>query len=200
VTAEAEAVARPFVRQLAWREFAYHVLDAFPALASEPWRPEFWAMPWRDDAQGLQAWIEGQTGFPLVDAGMRQLRASGWMHNRVRLVTASFLTKDLLLPWQVGEQVFAELLADYDAALNAFNWQWVAGSGADASPYFRVFNPTTQAKKFDPEEAYVRHWVPELGSSAYDEPLIDHAEARSARLSRFEQVRLARRKGGPRTA
>ncbi len=211
-------VAAPFLRQLAWREFAYHVLAAFPALAEEPWKPAFSAMPWREDPAALAAWASGTTGFPMVDAGMRQLATSGWMHNRVRLLTASFLTKDLLLPWLQGERVFAELLADYDPALNAFNWQWVAGSGADASPYFRVFNPVTQGEKFDRDGAYVRRWVPELDrlsprwihhpwdatepelrrsqvrvGDSYPQRLVEHSEARLRALAAFQQVRRSGR-------
>ena len=155
-------VAAPFLRQLAWREFAYHALADRPYMLDEPLRREFSAMPWRTDPAALAAWTQGQTGWPLVDAGMRQLRETGWMHNRVRMVVASVLTKDLLVPWQDGAAVFEEMLADYDPAANAFNWQWVAGSGADAAPYFRIFSPTLQGTRFDPDGAYVRRWVPEL--------------------------------------
>jgi deoxyribodipyrimidine photo-lyase len=211
-------VSLPFLRQVAWREFSYHVLAEFPELGSKPWRREFSAMPWREDDEGLEAWKDGRTGFPLVDAGMRQLAETGWMHNRVRLVVASFLTKDLLVAWQLGEQVFAETLADYDPAVNPFNWQWVAGSGADASPYFRVFNPVTQGTKFDPLGDYVRRWVPELKwvpprwihhpwdaperelrlarvslGADYPRPLIDHGAARQRALAAFEEVRVTRR-------
>jgi deoxyribodipyrimidine photo-lyase len=211
-------VALPFVRQVAWREFSYHVLAAFPELGARPWRPEYSAMPWRDDPQGVAAWSEGRTGFPLVDAGMRQLAATGWMHNRVRLVAASFLTKDLLVPWQLGERFFADRLVDYDPAANPFNWQWVAGSGADASPYFRVFNPVTQGAKFDPRGDYVRRWLPELKWISerwvhhpwdaperelrqarvaldvdYPRPVLDHGIARRRALAAFEEVRSSRR-------
>ncbi len=214
-------VALPFVRQVAWREFAYHVLAEFPELAERPWRPEFSAMPWRDDPAGFSAWEAGSTGFPMVDAGMRQLARSGWMHNRVRLLAASFLTKDLLLPWPMGEVVFERLLADYDPALNAFNWQWVAGSGADASPYFRVFNPVTQGTKFDSDGAYVSRWVPELSylpphwihhpweaperelrmgrvslGRDYPKPIVDHATARRQALAAFDEVRASRKRSG----
>lgn len=178
-----ESEAWAFIRQLAWREFSYHVLHAHPATQSEPLRPQYAAFPWRDDEDGTQAWLDGRTGFPLVDAGMRQLAKSGWMHNRVRLVAASFLVKDLLVPWQTGEVAFRERLVDYDPAANAFNWQWVAGSGADAAPYFRVFNPTTQARRFDPLGEYVRRWVPEYGTPEYPAPVVDHAEARTRALA-----------------
>jgi len=151
-----------FVRQLAWREFAYTTLNAFPDLASRPLRPEFERMPWIDDEVAVHAWKSGRTGVPIVDAGMRQLAATGWMHNRARMIVASWLTKDALVDWRLGEQHFANLLADAEPALNAFNWQWVAGSGADAAPYFRIFNPVVQAGRFDADGSYVKRWVPEL--------------------------------------
>jgi deoxyribodipyrimidine photo-lyase len=184
----AEAV-RPFVRQLAWREFAAHVLQHHPRTLSEPLRPEFARMPWRDDEEALEAWGAGRTGYPLVDAGMRQLAATGWMHNRVRLVAASFLTKHLLVPWQAGERYFAESLVDFDIASNVFNWQWVAGCGADAAPYFRIFNPTLQATRFDPEGEYVRRWVSEIGTPDYPAPMIEHAEARDRALAVYRSIR-----------
>jgi len=184
-----ESVAGPFIRQIAWREFSYHVLVAHPATQAKPLRREFAMFPWRDDSAGTQAWIEGRTGFPLVDAGMRQLAETGWMHNRVRLVAASFLVKDLLVPWQTGEAVFRDRLVDYDPAANAFNWQWVAGSGADAAPYFRVFNPSTQARRFDPLGADVRRWWPERGTPEDAEPIVDHAEARVRALAALAAMR-----------
>lgn len=187
--ASEESVAWPFLRQLAWREFAYHVLHAHPTTQREPQKPEFAAFPWRDDEAGTRAWLEGRTGFPLVDAGMRQLAETGWMHNRVRLVAASFLVKDLLVPWQTGEAAFRERLVDFDPAANAFNWQWVAGSGADAAPYFRIFNPTTQARRFDPLGEYVRRWVPEVDSAEYPAPIVDHAEARVRALAALAAMR-----------
>jgi deoxyribodipyrimidine photo-lyase len=209
--------AAPFVRQLAWREFAYHVLAADPESLDRPLRREFSAMPWRNDPESLDAWALGQTGWPLVDAGIRQLTKTGWMHNRVRMVVASALTKDLLVPWQRGSAAFERLLADYDPAINAFNWQWVAGSGADAAPYFRILNPSLQGARFDSDGEYVRHWVPELANvpsryihrpwSAPEEALraagvrlgkdyplqlIDHAEARQRALAAFSAVKLNR--------
>jgi len=189
-----ESEAWAFIRQLAWREFSYHVLHAHPTTQSAPLRPQYAAFPWRKDERGTHAWLEGRTGFPLVDAGMRQLAETGWMHNRVRLVAASFLVKDLLVPWQTGEAAFRERLVDYDPAANAFNWQWVAGSGADAAPYFRIFNPATQAKRFDPLGEYVRRWVPEYGTPEYPAPIVDHAEARARALAA-----LAAMKSGPAT-
>ena len=212
-----ESIAWPFLRQLAWREFSYHVLHAHPQSLYEPLRSEFSAFPWREDAAGTAAWSAGRTGYPIVDAGMRQLAETGWMHNRVRLVAASFLTKDLLVPWQTGEAVFRERLVDYDPAANAFNWQWVAGSGADAAPYFRVFNPATQGVRFDPDGTYVRRWVPELAAldarwihrphlapsaellragvvmgETYPAPVVDHAEARTRALAALASMRRPR--------
>lgn len=182
-------VVRPFVRQLAWREFAAHVLHHHPGTLTEPLRPEFARMPWSDNPAACAAWREGRTGYRLVDAGMRQLAAAGWMHNRVRLVAASFLTKHLLVPWQTGERYFAEALVDFDVASNVFNWQWVAGCGADAAPYFRIFNPTLQASKFDAEGEYVRRWVPEVGTPGYPAPITGHAEARERALAAYASLR-----------
>ncbi|HUO45350.1 MAG TPA: deoxyribodipyrimidine photo-lyase [Acidimicrobiia bacterium] len=150
------------VRQLAWREFYAQLLLAFPATIDQPLRTEYAHIQWRNDSGEFAAWKSGLTGYPIIDAGMRQLRASGRMHNRVRLLTASFLVKDLLIDWRWGERWFRRMLSDADTAQNVGNWQWVAGTGADAAPYFRVFNPILQARRFDPHGAYVRRWVPEL--------------------------------------
>jgi deoxyribodipyrimidine photo-lyase len=165
------------------------VLDAQPHSVNSSLRPEFDAMPWRSDEDALAAWRTGCTGYPLVDAGMRQLAETGWMHNRARLVCASFLTKHLLLDWRVGAAWFEEHLADYDVASNVFNWQWVAGSGADAAPYFRMFNPTIQGERFDPEGAYVKRWVSGLGSEDYPQPVIDHRDARQRALAAYQSIR-----------
>ena len=206
--------AASYLRQLAWRDFAYQVAHANPAVLDEPLRPQFSAMAWRDAPADLDAWRTACTGYPLVDAGMRQLAQTGWMHNRVRLVAASLLTKHLLVRWQDGAQVFASQLADFDGVLNAFNWQWVAGSGADAAPYFRVFNPSLQGARFDPEGDYVRRWVPELAGlppawihrpwaappqvladagvrigDTYPAPIIDHAHGRARALAAFAALR-----------
>jgi deoxyribodipyrimidine photo-lyase len=201
-------------RQLYWREFAHDVLAHFPETPTRSMRPEFERFPWSDDQAALDAWREGRTGYPLVDAAMRQLDETGWMHNRARLVVASFLTKDLLLGWQHGARHFWERLADADLADNTFGWQWTAGSGADAAPYFRVFNPTLQGERFDPTGDYVRRWLPELAllpdrvvhrpweASAgeladagivmgrdYPRPIVDHAEARRRALAAFTALR-----------
>ena len=161
---ELAAAAEGFLRELGWREFSHHLLYHWPDLPERPWRRAFAKFPWRDDPAGLRAWQRGMTGYPIVDAGMRELWATGWMHNRVRMIAASFLVKDLLVPWQKGEAWFWDTLVDADLAQNAASWQWVAGSGADAAPYFRIFNPVSQGQKFDPAGDYVRRWVPELAS------------------------------------
>jgi len=154
--------AEAYLRQLGWREFAHHLLFHFPHTVEQPLRPEFSAFPWRDNSADLKAWQRGQTGYPLVDAGMRELWATGWMHNRVRMVAASFLVKHLLLPWQAGDRWFWDTLVDADLANNTLGWQWVAGCGAGAAPYFRIFNPVMQGEKFDSHGDYVRRWIPEL--------------------------------------
>jgi len=154
--------AEAFLRQLVWREFARHMLFHFPEMVSMPLHKEFLKFSWRKEGHLLRAWRKGETGYPLVDAGMRQLWATGWMHNRVRMIAASLLVKDMLQPWQEGAAWFMETLVDADLANNAFGWQWVAGCGADAAPYFRIFNPVLQGIRFDPRGAYTRRWVPEL--------------------------------------
>jgi deoxyribodipyrimidine photo-lyase len=159
----ARADAGKFVSELLWREFNHHLLWHHPSLPDAPLRGEFAAMPWRDDPAGLAAWQRGRTGIPIVDAGMRQLWQTGWMHNRVRMIVASFLVKHLLLDWRLGEAWFWDTLVDADLANNAASWQWVAGCGADAAPFFRIFNPVLQGQKFDPDGAYVVRFAPELG-------------------------------------
>ena len=154
--------AECYVKELLWREFAYHQLFNNPRLPEKPLQSQFSTFQWRKDVKGIRAWQKGLTGYPIVDAGMRQLWQEGWMHNRVRMIVASFLIKDLLIPWQEGERWFWDTLVDADLASNAASWQWVAGCGADAAPYFRVFNPVLQGKKFDPDGNYVRRYVPEL--------------------------------------
>ncbi|WP_028637355.1 cryptochrome/photolyase family protein [Nocardioides sp. URHA0032] len=197
------AGAATYRKELAWREFFADLLAARPQTAREYLRPEYARMRYDEPGPLLTAWQEGRTGFPIVDAGMRQLRATGWMHNRVRMVVASFLVKDLHLEWQHGARHFMRWLADADLASNQQNWQWAAGSGVDAAPYFRVFNPTTQGRTFDPAGSYVRRWVPELADAAdphdpgpedrraagYPEPVVDHAAERREALARWEAIR-----------
>jgi deoxyribodipyrimidine photo-lyase len=176
------AASKAFLRQLGWREFAHHLLYHFPHTAQKPLRPQFERFRWRDDPQKLRAWQRGRTGYPIVDAGMRELWTTGWMHNRVRMLTGSFLVKDLLVSWTEGARWFWDTLVDADLANNTLGWQWVAGCGADAAPYFRIFNPETQAKKFDPEKLYVGRWVPERDTSDYPRPIVNHARARERAL------------------
>jgi deoxyribodipyrimidine photo-lyase len=209
-----EGMADPFLRQLIWREFAHHLMFHFPQTVNEPLRSEFARFPWENDASALLAWQRGQTGYPFIDAGMRQLWATGWMHNRVRMVVASFLVKDLLIPWQVGARWFWDTLVDADLANNTLGWQWTAGCGADAAPYFRIFNPVEQGKRFDPRGTYIRRWVPELACLPtesihspwraadktlkearvelgvdYPTPIIDHAAARLRALDALAQTK-----------
>jgi deoxyribodipyrimidine photo-lyase len=208
-----------FHAELGWREFAHHLLFHFPQTAEEPLRPEFRRFPWRGNARSLRAWQKGLTGYPIVDAGMRELWATGWMHNRVRMIAASFLVKHLLISWREGARWFWDTLVDADLAQNTLNWQWTAGCGADAMPYFRVFNPLTQGERFDPQGAYVRRWCPELAKlperwihqphrapahvlqkagvrigMQYPEPVVDHFIARETALEALAQIR-ARRSG-----
>lgn len=202
-----------FRKELVWREFSYHLLYHFPDLAGRNWNARFDSFPWKTNKAALRAWQRGETGYPIVDAGMRQLWRHGVMHNRVRMIVASFLIKDLMIDWREGEAWFRDTLVDADPASNAASWQWVAGSGADASPFFRIFNPITQGEKFDPDGAYVREFVPELAKlsnklihrpfeapsdvlaaagitlgKTYPKPLVDHAKAREAALEAFQQM------------
>ena len=210
-----------FLKELVWREFSAHLLHHFPTLPERPLRADLDGFPWREDATQLAAWQRGRTGYPIVDAGMRELWATGYMHNRVRMIVASFLIKDLMIPWQHGEAWFWDTLVDADLASNAASWQWVAGTGADAAPYFRVFNPVTQGIKFDPDGAYVRRWVPELAElpapaihapweaaaavlaaagvrlgQSYPLPLVDHALARRRALEAYGACKQERAAGG----
>jgi deoxyribodipyrimidine photo-lyase len=175
-----------FLNELIWRDFYSQILAHFPHVVERPFRPEYERIPWRDAPEEFRRWCEGTTGYPLVDAGMRELNTTGYMHNRVRMVTASFLTKHLLIDWRLGEAYFAQKLLDFDLASNNGGWQWAAGCGTDAAPYFRIFNPIEQAKKFDPDAAYVRKWIPELGTSAYPKPIVDHTFARQRCLQAFK--------------
>jgi deoxyribodipyrimidine photo-lyase len=182
--------AAAFLRQVIWREFAYHLLYHLPSITSHNMRPEFDRFPWADlSPSDLAAWQQGRTGIPLVDAGMRELWQTGIMHNRVRMVAASFLVKNLRADWRVGEAWFWDTLVDADPASNALNWQWVAGSGPDAAPYFRIFNPLLQASKFDPHGQYVHRYVPEVGTDAYTAPIVDLAESRRAALDAYATIR-----------
>lgn len=177
----AHGSADKFSGELFWREFNHHLLAAFPDLARKPMRPRFESFPWRKDRPGFEAWSRGRTGYPLVDAGMRQLWATGWMHNRVRMVAASFLVKHLMIDWREGEAWFWDTLVDADPANNPANWQWAAGCGMDAAPYFRIFNPLTQAEKFDPRGEYMRRWAG-IDEPDYPAPIVDHREARARAL------------------
>lgn len=206
-----------YLRQLAWREFAHHLLRAFPDMLSEAFDAQFRDFPWRRNQRGLRAWQRGRTGYPMVDAAMRELWSTGWMHNRARMVAASFLVKHLLIPWQEGAAWFLDTLVDADLANNTMGWQWVTGCGVDAAPYFRVFNPVLQGEKFDPQGEYVRRWVPELRSLGaehihdpwnapplalaaagvrlgedYPLPMVDHAQAREAALAAYAAMKAAR--------
>jgi deoxyribodipyrimidine photo-lyase len=177
--------ATPFLRQLGWREFAHHLLHHFPDTPQQPLRPAYARMPWRDDADALTAWQRGLTGYPLVDAGMRELWHTGWMHNRVRMVAASFLTKHLLIDWRQGARWFWDTLVDADLANNTLGWQWVAGSGADAAPYHRIFNPTAQADRFDGDGRYRDRW---LGDGYRAVPIVEHQRARLRALAAHADI------------
>ncbi len=182
-----------FLREVGWREFSWHLLYHQPDIATVNVRRDFDAFGWSDpDAATLEAWQKGLTGIPLVDAGMRELWHTGYMHNRVRMVVASFLAKNLLVDWRIGERWFWDTLVDADEANNPASWQWVAGSGLDAAPYFRVFNPELQAAKFDPDAEYIRRWVPEYGTPDYPEPIVDLQQSRKDALAAYEAVKAAR--------
>ena len=206
--------AKPYLRQLVWREFAHHLLYHFSRTPERPLRSNFENFPWVTNTEALKAWQQGRTGYPLVDAGMRELWTSGWMHNRVRMVVASFLVKDLLISWTEGARWFWDTLVDADLANNTLGWQWTAGCGADAAPFFRIFNPVSQGKKFDRDGEYIRRWVPEIASLPdrwlhapweapadvlkgacielgrdYPRPIVDHAESRRLALDAYAAIR-----------
>ncbi|MEY3051298.1 MAG: hypothetical protein RLY31_1083 [Bacteroidota bacterium] len=182
---KSETLSKTFLNELIWRDFYSMILWNFPHVATGPFREAYAAVEWRDDQASFDRWRAGETGYPLVDAGMRELTATGYMHNRVRMVVASFLSKHLLLPWQWGEAWFAEKLLDFDLASNNGGWQWAAGCGTDAAPYFRIFNPAAQLQKFDRSLDYVRRWVPEYGSNRYPKPMVEHAYARQRCLETY---------------
>lgn len=175
-----------FLNELIWRDFYAQILVNFPHVAKGSFRREYDRLEWRNDEKEFEKWCTGKTGYPIVDAGMRELNATGYMHNRVRMITASFLTKHLLIDWRWGEAYFAKKLLDFDLASNNGGWQWAAGSGTDAAPYFRVFSPAAQQEKFDPEYKYVRKWVPEYGTAAYPKPVVDHKMARERCLEVYK--------------
>ena len=182
------ATSEKWTTELIWRDFYQTIVYHFPHSATDSFRPAYDAIPWLNNEEQFEAWCQGKTGYPLVDAGMRELAQTGFMHNRVRMVVASFLCKHLLIDWRWGERFFARHLLDFDLASNAGGWQWAAGSGCDAAPYFRVFNPTSQLQKFDKDLIYVRKWVPEYGTSLYPEPIVDHAMARVRAIETYRSV------------
>ncbi len=207
--------AETWLNEILWREFYSYILYHFPHVRRGSFRPVFNAIPWRNDAEEFNAWQEGRTGYPIIDAAMRQLHATGWMHNRARMIAASFLTKDLLIDWRWGERIFMQQLLDGDPASNNGGWQWAAGTGTDAAPYFRIFNPVRQGEKFDPDGDYIRDWIPELArvptqyihqpwmmphmlqrevgciiGETYPAPLVDHAEARKRTLAAYRLAKI----------
>lgn len=180
--------AETYLNELIWREFYQTILWHFPDVVDKAFRSKYDAIPWRDDDEGFQKWCDGRTGYPLVDAGMRELNETGYMHNRVRMLVASFLTKHLLIDWRRGEAYFAKKLLDFELASNNGGWQWAAGSGCDAAPYFRIFNPESQLKKFDKELKYVKQWVPEYDTDDYPEPMVEHKKARQRALDTYKMA------------
>lgn len=177
-----------FLKELIWREFFMQILWHFPHTQTQSFKPQYDQIPWRNNAQEFKLWCSGNTGYPLVDAGMRELNQTGFMHNRVRMLVGSFLCKHLLIDWRWGEAYFAEKLLDYESSSNVGNWQWVAGCGVDAAPYFRIFNPTSQIKKFDKNHEYIQKWVPELNSLNYAKPMVDHQAARQRCLEVYKSA------------
>jgi deoxyribodipyrimidine photo-lyase len=182
----AQHLSATYLSELIWRDFYAQILWHFPRVATGPFKMQYDRIAWRDAPADFEKWCQGQTGYPIVDAGMRELNATGYMHNRVRMIVASFLSKHLLLDWRLGEAYFAEKLLDFDLASNSGGWQWAAGCGTDAAPYFRVFNPTEQTKKFDSEYKYIRRWVPEFGTPRYPQPMVDHTFARQRCLEVYK--------------
>jgi deoxyribodipyrimidine photo-lyase len=181
-------LSQKWLNELIWRDFYMMILSNFPHVATENFNPKYHSIPWRNNPEEFEAWCQGNTGYPIVDAGMRELNATGFMHNRVRMVTASFLTKHLLIDWRWGEAYFARKLLDFELASNNGGWQWAAGTGTDAQPYFRVFNPESQAEKFDKQLAYVRKWVPEFQEFIYSRPIVPHAFARQRAIDTYKKA------------
>jgi len=177
-----------FLNEVIWREFFMQILWHFPHTSTKSFKPQYDHIQWKNSNTKFQKWCDGNTGYPLVDAGIRELNATGYMHNRVRMVTASFLCKHLLIDWRWGEAYFASKLLDYEQSSNVGNWQWAAGSGVDAAPYFRIFNPTTQIQKFDKEHRYIKKWVPELNDFSYPKPIVDHKKARERCLKTYKKA------------
>jgi deoxyribodipyrimidine photo-lyase len=177
-----------WLNELIWRDFYMMILANYPHIVEHSFKPQYDAIEWRNNEEEIERWKEGTTGYPIVDAGMRELNQTGFMHNRVRMITASFLVKHLLADWRIGERYFAEKLLDYDLSANNGGWQWSAGSGCDAAPYFRIFNPTSQTEKFDENFEYIRRWVPEYGSPAYTKPIVEHSLARERCLATYKQA------------
>lgn len=185
---KAKRLNSTFLNELIWRDFYAMILANNSHVVENAFKPQYDEIPWRQDEEGFQQWCDGMTGYPIVDAGMRQLNETGYMHNRVRMVVASFLTKHLLIDWRWGEAYFAKKLLDFDLASNNGGWQWAAGTGTDAQPYFRVFNPTSQTEKFDNELKYIKKWVPEYGTSSYPEPIVEHKFARLRAIDTYKKA------------
>lgn len=183
---KANRLNQTYLNELIWRDFYAQILGHFPHVVRHPFRAKYDFVEWRDSEADFKKWCEGKTGYPIVDAGMRELNATGFMHNRVRMIVASFLTKHLLIDWRLGEAYFAKKLLDFDLASNNGGWQWAAGCGTDAAPYFRIFNPTAQQKKFDKDFKYIKKWIPEFETTRYPEPMVDHKLARERCLTRYK--------------
>lgn len=185
---KAMVLSETYLNELIWREFYMQILFHFPHVAKGAFKPAYDFIEWQNNTQDFERWCKGETGYPLVDAGMRELNTTGFMHNRVRMVVASFLTKHLLIDWRWGEAYFAEKLLDFDLSANNGGWQWAAGSGTDAAPYFRVFNPALQANRFDPKQEYIKKWVPEYGTMKYPQPIVAHEFARNRCLEAYKKA------------
>ncbi|MCU0435139.1 MAG: DNA photolyase family protein [Bacteroidia bacterium] len=185
---QAFPLSEHWTNELIWREFYQQIIWHFPHVAGSAFKKEYDRIEWRKDETDFARWCEGRTGYPIVDAGMRELNATGFMHNRVRMITACFLTKHLFIDWRWGEAYFAAKLLDFDLASNNGGWQWAAGTGTDAAPYFRIFNPTSQQQKFDPQFAYIKKWVPEWGTAAYPQPMVEHTFARNRCLENYKKA------------